>query len=66
MRSYMRSYGLEISIKASRRYHGNHGNHRKKNISVDEAPYEAFDLMHMLELPIDGHIKLSKEFLSDI
>ena len=50
---------MEISIKASRHYHGNH---QKKNISIDEPPYEAFNLMHILELQIDGHIKLNKEF----
>ena len=35
---------------------------RNKNTSIDEAPYEAFNLMHILELPIDGHIKLDREF----
>ena len=36
-------------------------------MSIDEAPCEAFSLMHILELPIDGHIKLNKKlFLSDI
>ena len=56
--------GLEISIKASRRYHGNH---QEMSMSINEAPCEAINLMHILELPIDGHIKLNKElFLSDI
>ena len=50
---------LEISFKASCR---SHGNHQEKSISIDEAPCEAFNLMHILELPIDGHIKLNKEF----
>ena len=60
IRSYIHLYGLEISIKASRRYHWNHP---KKNISIDDAPYEAFKLKHILELPINGHIKLDKEYL---
>ena len=59
IRSYMHLYGVEISIKASRRYHGNH---QAKNMSIDEAPCEAFNLMHTLELPIVGHIKPNKEF----
>ena len=46
-------------LKASRRYHGNH---QKNNTSIDEAPFEAFNLMHILELSIDDHIKLNKEF----
>ena len=50
---------MEISIKASRRYHGNH---QEKHMSNDEAPCEAFNLMHILELPIVGHIKPNKEF----
>ena len=57
--SYIHQGGLEISIKTSRRYHGNH---QEKSMSIDEAPCEAFNLMHMLELTIDGHIKLNKEF----
>ena len=57
--SYIHLYGLEISIKASRRYHGNH---QEKNMSNDEAPCEAFNRMHILELPIVGHIKPNKEF----
>ena len=48
VRSYIHLYGLEISIKASRRYHGNH---QENNMSNDEAPCEAFNLMHILELP---------------
>ena len=61
---YIHLCGLEISIKASRRYHGNH---QEMSMSIDEAPCEAINLMHILELPIDGHIKLNKElFLSDI
>ena len=28
-----------MAVKASRRYHGNH---QEKNMSLDEAPYEAF------------------------
>ena len=32
-------------------------------MSFDEAPCEAFNLMHILELPIVGHIKPDKEFL---
>ena len=63
IRSYIHLYGPGISIKASRRYHGNH---QEKNMSIDEAPCEAFNLMHILELPIVGHIKPGKEFLSDI
>ena len=59
IRSYIYLCGLEISIKASRRYHGNH---QENSMSIDEAPCEAFNLMHILELPIDGHIKLNKEF----
>ena len=35
-------------------------------MSIDEAPVEAFSLMHILELPIVGHIKPNKEFLTDI
>ena len=58
IRSYIHLCGLEISIKASRRYHGNH---QEKSMSIDEAPCEAFNLMHILELPIDGHIELNKE-----
>ena len=54
---------MEISIKASDRYHENH---QKKNISIDEAPYEAFSLMHILELPIDAHIKLDKKKLCQL
>ena len=50
-------------VKASRHYHGNH---QEKSMSIDEAPCEAFNLMHLLELTIDGHIKLNKEILSDI
>ena len=46
IRSYIHLYGLEISIKASRR--------------VAEAPCEAFNLMYILELPIVGHIKPSR------
>ena len=42
--SYIHLYGLEISIKASRRYHGNH---QEKSMSNDEAPCEAFNLMHI-------------------
>ena len=57
--NYIHLCGLTISIKASRRYHGNH---QVKSMSIDEAPCEAFNLMHILELPIDGHIELSKEF----
>ena len=57
--SYIHLYGLEISIKASCRYHGNH---QEKNMSNDEAPCEAFNLMHILELPIIGHIKPNEEF----
>ena len=34
----------------------------EKNMFIDEAPYEAFNLMHILKLQIDGHIKLNKEF----
>ena len=30
-------------------------------MSIDEAPCEAFNLMHILELPIVGHIKPNKE-----
>ena len=59
IRSYIHLYGLEISIKAFRRYHGNH---QEKNMSIDEAPCEAFNLMHILELPIVGHIKPNKAF----
>ena len=40
-------FALEISIKASHRYHGNH---QEKSMSFDEAPCEAFNLMHVLEL----------------
>ena len=58
-RSYIHLCGLGISIKASRRYHGNH---QEKSMSIDEAPCEAFNLMHILQLPIDGHIKLNKVF----
>ena len=62
--SYIHLCGLKISIKASRRYHGNH---QEKSMSIDAAPCEAFNLMHTLELPIDGHIKLNKElFMWDI
>ena len=43
--------------KASRRYHGNH---QENNMSIGEAPCEAFNLMHILELPIVGHIKTNK------
>ena len=57
--SYIHLYGLEISIKASRRYHGNH---KEKSMSNDEAPCEAFILMQILELPIIGHIKPNKKF----
>ena len=63
IRSYIHLYGLESPIKASRRYHGKH---QEKNMSIDEAPVEAFSLMHILELPIVGHIKPNKEFLTDI
>ena len=36
-------------------------------MSIDEAPCEALNLMHILELLVDGHIKLNKELiLSDI
>ena len=31
-------------------------------MSNDEAPCEAFNLMHILELPIIGHIKPNKKF----
>ena len=31
------------------------------NISKDEAPYEAFDLIHLSQLLIDGNLKLNKE-----
>ena len=31
-------------------------------MSNDEVPCEAFNLMHILELPIVGHIKPFKEF----
>ena len=31
-------------------------------MSNDEAPCEAFNLLHILELPIVGHIKPNKEF----
>ena len=48
---------MEISIKASRRHHGNHV---EKNMSIDDAPCEAFNLLHTLELPIVGNIKLDK------
>ena len=44
MWSYIHLYDLEISIKASRRYHGNH---QEKSMSYDEAPCEAFNLMHI-------------------
>ena len=56
--SYIHLYGLEISIKASRRYHGNH---QEKSMSNDKAQCEAFNLMHILELPNIGHIKDSPE-----
>ena len=59
IRSYIHLCGLQISIEASRRYHGNH---QVNSMSIDEAPCEAFNLMHILELPIDGHIKLNEEF----
>ena len=58
IRSYIHLYGLEIS-------HRYHGNPQKNNISIDEAPFEAFNLMHMSELSIHGHIKLNGEYLSD-
>ena len=57
--SYIHLYGLDISIKASRCYHGNN---QVKNMSIDEAPCEAFNLIHILELPIVGHFKPYKEF----
>ena len=41
IRSYIHLCGLEISIKASRRYHGNH---QEKSMSIDEAPCEAFSV----------------------
>ena len=41
--SYIYLCGLEISIKSSRRYHVNH---QEKSMSNDEAPCEAFNLMH--------------------
>ena len=63
IRSYIHLCGLEIPIKASHRYHGNH---QEKSMSIDEAPCEAFNLMHILELPIDGHIKLNKELFCRI
>ena len=31
-------------------------------MSNDEAPYEAFNIMHISELPIVGHIKPNKEY----
>ena len=55
IRRYIHLCGLGIS----RRYHGNH---QEKSMSIDEAPCEAFNLMHILQLPIDGHIKLNKVF----
>ena len=33
-------------------------------MSIVEAPCEAFNLMHILELPTVGHIKPNKESLS--
>ena len=39
---FIHLYGMEISIKASRRYHGNH---QEQDMSIDEAPCEAFNLM---------------------
>ena len=36
--------GLEISIKASRRYHGNH---QEVDMTSDKTPYEAFSLTHI-------------------
>ena len=58
---YFHLYGLEISIKASRRYHG-----QENNVSIDEARYEAFNLIHILELQINGHKTRDTEFLSYI
>ena len=64
IRSYLHLCGLEISVNASRCYRGNH---QEMSMTIDEAPCEAFNLMHILELPIEGHVKLNKElFLSDI
>ena len=66
LRSCFHSYDLEISIKASRRYHEN-----RQEINIywynDEAPYEAFNLTHVLEWLIDGYFTLIKMFVySDI
>ena len=49
---------MQISVKASRCYHGNH---QETNMSIDEAPCEAFILTHILELTIVGHIKPNKK-----
>ena len=48
IRSYIHLYGLDISIKASRRYHGSH--------------QKAFNLMRILWLLIERLINLNKEF----
>ena len=38
----------------------------RKNMYIDEDPYEAFNLMNILELPIDGHMKHYKQFFYQI